>query len=246
MYTLWKMGLARWSLSLLLGCHLFRCELLVSGKVYKFKPMDVVFKFPLKKDISLATMPGNSSLKTYWDPNGCAKWRWTPWLVKNHQLNKSMSWAKARKSCQINSGNHAWAPTGWSLAHRWGKHPTRSSFSNMKRIQIAKIWKCHNFAIRNKRFHKESPPFEFYKSVLKDGFCSSRTLLGSIQRLTSFKSFLWQLKTTISRWFKLTFLYAIWRSLNLWRGHLNIPKSAQRIATFIRIVYHLWLVPHSK
>ena len=25
--------------------------------------MDVVFKFPLKKDISLATMPGNSSLK---------------------------------------------------------------------------------------------------------------------------------------------------------------------------------------
>ena len=31
-------------------------------------------------------------------------------------------------------------------------------------------------------------------------------------------------------WFKVTFLSPSWRSLNLWRGHLTIPKRSQRIA----------------
>ena len=33
-----------------------------------------------------------------------------------------------------------------------------------------------------------------------------------------------------ARWFKVTFLSASWRSLNLWKGHLTIPKRSQRIA----------------
>ena len=32
-----------------------------------------------------------------------------------------------------------------------------------------------------------------------------------------------------SRWFFVTFLSPIWRSLNLWRGHLTISKRSQRI-----------------
>ena len=31
-------------------------------------------------------------------------------------------------------------------------------------------------------------------------------------------------------WFKMTFWFPSWRSLNLWKGHLNIPKRSQRIA----------------
>ena len=33
-----------------------------------------------------------------------------------------------------------------------------------------------------------------------------------------------------TRWFKVTFLSPSWRSLNLWKGHLTIPKRPQRIA----------------
>ena len=36
--------------------------------------------------------------------------------------------------------------------------------------------------------------------------------------------------TSCTRWFKVTFLYPIWRSLNLWKGHLTIPKRSHRIA----------------
>ena len=37
-------------------------------------------------------------------------------------------------------------------------------------------------------------------------------------------------ETSTARWFNVTFLSPIWRSLNLWRGHLTIWKRAQRIA----------------
>ena len=37
-----------------------------------------------------------------------------------------------------------------------------------------------------------------------------------------------------SRWFKVTFSSASWRSLTLWKGHLTTPKGSQRIA---RMVY---------
>ena len=33
-----------------------------------------------------------------------------------------------------------------------------------------------------------------------------------------------------ARWFKVTFLSPSWRSLDLWKGSLTIPKRAQRIA----------------
>ena len=36
-------------------------------------------------------------------------------------------------------------------------------------------------------------------------------------------------KESTTRWFKVPIL-ALWRSLNLWNGHLAIPKSSQRIA----------------
>ena len=41
-----------------------------------------------------------------------------------------------------------------------------------------------------------------------------------------------------SRWFKVTFWSPSWRSLNLWRGHLTIPKRSQRIArlSFVRFL----------
>ena len=37
-------------------------------------------------------------------------------------------------------------------------------------------------------------------------------------------------KKKCSRWLKVTFLSPSWRSLNLWKGHLTIPKRSQRIA----------------
>ena len=36
-------------------------------------------------------------------------------------------------------------------------------------------------------------------------------------------------KSIFPRWFKMTFLSPSWRSLNLWKGHLSIPKRSQRI-----------------
>ena len=40
-----------------------------------------------------------------------------------------------------------------------------------------------------------------------------------------------------SRWFKVTFLSPGWRSLNLSKGHLIIPKRSQRIARILCFVY---------
>ena len=37
-------------------------------------------------------------------------------------------------------------------------------------------------------------------------------------------------KTIFTRWFKVTFWSPSWRSLNLWKGHLTIPKRSPRIA----------------
>ena len=36
-----------------------------------------------------------------------------------------------------------------------------------------------------------------------------------------------------TRWFKVTFWFPSWRSLNLWKGHLTISKRAQRTARYI-------------
>ena len=35
-----------------------------------------------------------------------------------------------------------------------------------------------------------------------------------------------------TKWFKVTFLFPSWRSLDLWRGHLTIPKRSQSIARY--------------
>ena len=37
-------------------------------------------------------------------------------------------------------------------------------------------------------------------------------------------------KMSNTRWFKVTFSSPSWRSLNLWKGHLDTPKRSQRIA----------------
>ena len=39
-------------------------------------------------------------------------------------------------------------------------------------------------------------------------------------------------KQAHTRWFKVTFWSPSWRSLNLWKGHLTIPKRSQRIARY--------------
>ncbi len=45
----------------------------------------------------------------------------------------------------------------------------------------------------------------------------------------------WNPNISITRWFKVTFLSPIWRSLNPWKGHLTIPKRSPRIARYIYI-----------
>ena len=48
-----------------------------------------------------------------------------------------------------------------------------------------------------------------------------------------------------SRWYKVTFSFPSWRSLNFWKGHLTIPKSSPRIARYMLFLNCSWLV-HDK
>ena len=44
----------------------------------------------------------------------------------------------------------------------------------------------------------------------------------------------------LTRWFKVTFVSPSWRSLNLWKGHLTIPKRSQRIARKVLTIHNLY------
>ena len=48
-----------------------------------------------------------------------------------------------------------------------------------------------------------------------------------------------------SRWYKVTFSFPSWRSLNFWKGHLTIPKRSPRIARYMVFLNCSWLV-HDK
>ena len=66
-----------------------------------------------------------------------------------------------------------------------------------------------------------SPPFE-------SEYCNSWWKFPSTISTSSLTKHIQIVRDCIhTRWFKLTFWSASWRSLNLWKGHLTIPKRSR-------------------
>ncbi len=105
-------------------------------------------------------------------------------------------------------------------------HPNWPPEKEAPQVTVEPSWriaaKAYQVACRVKKENFKTQHFNSYKSAPKLFLNHTSTTTSHTFKLHG------ECKT--ARWFNLTFSYPSWRSLNLWRGHLTIPKRAQRIA----------------
>ena len=128
---------------------------------------------------------------------------------------------------------------GWSPSFRssfpWaGKNRGTSFFFDFMWVCLSKNWGDYIQIALQQKFglhllHMKTDGFELAP------LCSPESKVttfiaksGDVPLMRTGGSCNWP-KISTTRWFKVAFLSPSWRSLNLWSGHLSIPKRSQRL-----------------